>query len=187
MKAAHLLVVLPLLSACGVLSAGDSNPCLPPPGFEEADLVGTWTSVENLENRSDTLILREDGFFKQIINIEEPEFHFESDWLPWRVEYAENGVVYVHLTGMRLYAFAPHLIGQEVVGGDGGTFLDFCQGAVLMPDGKEVFPGVTMPPGEGVLTVMSVSSQFVQPRRGIYLALLPVSETAGWSYQLQDD
>jgi hypothetical protein len=86
------------------------NMCTPPPeGFSEQDLVGTW------EGRSigisDTLIIREDGTYKQIIHINyetEPDIDYETDWQPWRLEYVD-GIPYLHLEGMRLCAINTNL------------------------------------------------------------------------------
>ena len=186
MKWIGLLLWLPLLLSACSLGTDTTMPCQPPEGFAEADLVGTWASIQKIDFGGDTLVIREDGLYKQTIDIKMPDFHYESDWQPWRVEYSENGVVYLHLTGMRLYAFNPNLIEEGVVGGGDAWFVDFCSGPVVMPDGKEVYPGVQMPPGEGVLVVQSVPKRFVQPPRGFHLSLLPVSDVSGWSYELQE-
>jgi len=140
----------------------------------------------NRDFGSDTLVIREDGLYKQTIDLKVPDFHYESDWLPWRLEYAEYGTAYLYLTGMRLYAFNPYLIEDGVVGGGDYSYLDFCRGPSVMPDGKEVYMGVQMPPGEGVLFVLSEPKRFVQPPRGFSLTLLPQSDTSSWYYELQN-
>jgi len=88
-----LLVVL-FLVAC---SSKESSGCpLPPKGFSESDLVGTWGGT--IETAWDsTIIIRADGRYKQIMNIERTGFKYESDWQPWRVTYSDKGLPYLHL------------------------------------------------------------------------------------------
>jgi len=185
--------VLPFLSLTILLAAcssgsEDTTPCQPPEGFNEADLLGTWVSAQNRDFGSDILVIREDGLYKQTIDLKVPDFHYESDWLPWRLEYAEYGTAYLYLTGMRLYAFNPYLIEDGVVGGGDYSYLDFCRGPSVMPDGKEVYVGVQMPPGEGVLRVSTDPPLAFLDRspRGFVLSLLPQSDTSSWFYEVQE-
>ena len=82
-----------LLCACSVDQASGCHP--PPEGFSETDLVGTWHS--GLSWRSNTLGIKEDGTYKQIIHIdhytEDSSFEYESDWLPWLLAYGEKGLI----------------------------------------------------------------------------------------------
>jgi hypothetical protein len=127
------------------------------------------------------LIIREDGKYKQIINLKTPAVDYESDWLPWSIEYDENGLPYLHMEGMRLCAYAPDLIDCEQVGGgeedqslfNAGYWYDFCK--------KEM----TLMPNEGTLIVLGVPERFVQPPRGIELRLLMYTESS-WGYELEN-
>ena len=66
-----------LLAACGGAREEDGHGCrLPPQSHTESDLVGTW--VAGSPQRSDTLILTEEGTYRQIIHIEYLEFQYES-------------------------------------------------------------------------------------------------------------
>jgi hypothetical protein len=96
-----LLIVL-LLSACG---SERSNACgqIPRTEFAESDLVGTWDAVDAL--RDSTFIIREDRRYKQTIYVERTGFSYEGDWLPWRVEYSEEGFPYLHLEGLLMCAY----------------------------------------------------------------------------------
>jgi hypothetical protein len=171
---------------CGAQDSETSAGCiLPPAGFSDRDLLGRWTSPPNPDSRFDILVFREDGLYKQIIHLDSPEYDYESGWLPWRIEYADDGVPYLYLTGMRLYAYLPGLLERGVVGGGDRYFLDWCR-PVEMPGGKQIFQGIQMPPGEGVLTVHGVPSRFAQPPRGIRLELLAVSDNYGWYYELEE-
>jgi len=181
----RILLAAPMLVSCAA-AASRSGRCMPPPdGFSEADLVGTWISMVNRDFGSDTLEIRDDGFYRQEIHIKMPEFDYVGEWLPWKLETSDSATPYLHMTGMRLYAFAPQLIQEEVMGGGEGWFVDFCQEPTVMPDGKEVFPGVQMPPGEAVLVVMGDRSILSPAPRGISLTLLPVSDSSSWYYELE--
>lgn len=171
-----------LTSAC----SPNRNGCtLPPEDFERTDLVGTW--VAGWSERNDTLILRENGTYKQIVHINHhniPDVGYESDWLPWHLEYAENGIPYLHLEGMRLCGYVPDLIDCEQVGGgeeDWDAFNqnywhDFCRDEfILMPDG-------------GILMVLGVPEdpKLSSPPRGINLWLPLISPESPWAYTLQE-
>lgn len=146
--------------------------CTPPPeGFSEADLIGTW--VGSRLDDFDTLVIRGDGTYKQIIHIEHidiPDVDYESDWQLWRLEFAENGIPYLHLEGMRLCAINPDL-GCDQSGGGG---YDFCQNkSLLMAD-------------EGILLVLGVPKDSTQPPpRGINL-WFPLGSENTWTYSLQE-
>jgi hypothetical protein len=98
-----LLIVL-LLSAC---RSEESNACggrlLKKEDFSESDLVGTWDALDSL--RDSTIIIREDGQYKQTMYIERTGFNYEGDWLPWRVEYFEGSIPYLHLEGLLMCAY----------------------------------------------------------------------------------
>jgi hypothetical protein len=179
------LLVLFLMSSC-FPGMKNTHPCQPPEGFSEELLVGTWGAGYYRDpKRSDTLIIREDGKYKQIIQLEVPEYEYESDWQPWRIEYLQNGTIYLHLTGMRLHAFNPNGIEDDVVGAK-GLFIDMCNGPSIMPDGKEVYQGFQMPPGEVILIIRSVPDRFIKPPRGFTLSLPPITDTSSWTYELQE-
>jgi len=158
--------------------------CLPPPGFEEKDLVGNWTAYGLGEN-SDRLLISDDGLYKQIIHVEYPAYDYQSEWLPWRIEKAENGVVYLHLTGWNTYGFAPHRISADVIGSN-GVFLDFCQPRSPVIRKPVLQVGVRMPPGEMVFTVRNAPVPFVQPPRGINLSV-DLTDISGWTYELEHE
>jgi len=68
-----------------------------PETFTEADLIGTW--VAQYDHTIDTLILREDGKYKQIVNA--AYLQYESDWQEWWIEHRPSGFLRLHLEGMR--------------------------------------------------------------------------------------
>lgn len=91
----------------------------PPAGFE-SDLIGTWQTSD--PNNLDTLILREDHKYKQTIHRVRSQYYaaadYESDWLPWSVQYNPKSVPYLHLKGMHPCIAKPWLT-CDVVGRGG--------------------------------------------------------------------
>ena len=164
-----------LLYACG---ESQSSGCIPPPdAFAEADLVGTWTAGWSRPGKpDDTLIIREDGTYKQILDLEYaegPPFKYESDWQLWRLEYGENGQPYLHMAGMRLCAYAGGYIDCNVVGGGEAPeaqWYDFCQ---------ETWVNMS---GEGVLIVQGWPRNASETARDVDLFLLRRGEDV-WAYQ----
>lgn len=117
--------------------------CAPPrEGFTKVDLVGTW--IAGTPDQRDTLIIKADGTYKQIIHIEyvsDPPVDYESDWQAWWLEYGNISVPALHLEGYRLCGYNPG-ISCDILGGTGSHM---CQ-----VDYKDL-------PGEGVLYVMGES------------------------------
>jgi hypothetical protein len=169
----HAYLWLPLVAIlCAACSANYPSGCLPPPtGFSTTDLAGTWHAGSKYRN--DTLIVRADGTYKQITYVEELAFDYKSDWQPWRLEYSDDGVAYLHLTGMRLCFYSGSC---TMVGGGSGKddkYYDDCQRQwILMP-------------GEGVLLVLGrpgLNAQTPQPPHVVDLVLLRKGEDS-WAYR----
>jgi hypothetical protein len=165
------LAILSSLYGCTV-TRENTQGCIPAPeGFSEADLVGEW--VAHSLGDTDKISIRNDGFYKQKISINHLEFEYESDWQPWWIDYSEEGVAYIHLKGLRLFAYQNALIKEDVIGGGENRWWDVC---------KKV--GVKMPPGEGVLIVMIMPEDFYQPK-GIVLRALQINDSDTWGYEFQ--
>ena len=148
--------------------------CLSPPkNFSKSDLIGTWVASGHNE---DTLIIREDGTYKQIIHIEYtdiPDVDFESDWQSWRFEEnSEDGVPYIYLEGMNLCAAFPRLEDCEHTGGKDKTWNNFCSHKRIQSN------------GDGILAVMG-SPSLSQPPRSIHLFLVFSGEIP-WAYELKE-
>jgi hypothetical protein len=127
------------------------------------------------------LFFKEDGTYKQIIHLEVPAVNYESDWLPWSIEYDENGLPYLHMEEMRLCAYAPNLIDCEQVGGGEEDQSSFNAGYCTIFCKKEM----VLMSNEGILIVVGVPERFVQPPRGIKLRLLMYTESS-WVYDLEN-
>lgn len=103
-----ILLLMLVLYACVRNPAEEQDSSCNPnkDGASVVDFVGTWVarrSIYPLVN--DTLIIKVDGTYKQIINIESPETTYESEWLPWRIVYNEYGVLYLFMEGMTLCGY----------------------------------------------------------------------------------
>lgn len=98
-----LLIVL-LLGACRPRESG-SSVCLRlmPRRFSESDLIGTWNAMDSLLDS--TLVIRENGQYKQTMYVERTGFKYESDWRQWRVTYSDKGIPYLHLAGLLMCAY----------------------------------------------------------------------------------
>ena len=142
------LSMLLLLVAC---NSKESSGCpLPPEGFSESDLVGTWSG--GIETAWDsTIVIRGDGRYRQIINIKRTGFQYESDWQPWRVTYSEEGLAYLHLQGLLMCAYWYQIdcstgeTGIEPTGpgkdpfGDATSWHDYCHKKWVDTPGEGVF------------------------------------------------
>ncbi len=99
-----LLFALFLLGCVSLASPTTSAGCpLPPNGFSESDLIGTWDAIGDRGNN--TIIVRENGQYQQIMNVEWQGFHYVGDWKPWRVDYDKKGIPYRHLEGFLMCAY----------------------------------------------------------------------------------
>ncbi len=147
---------------------------LPPEGFSQEDLVGKW--VAGVPSKKDTLIIREDSTYKQIVHIEYselPDVDYESDWMPWWLEYTENGIPYLHLQGMRLCGINSDLDCDR----PGGSGYDFCKNESIMMNDEGILLAL------GVPKDMMVSPQGTMPMRGINL-WFPAGSENTWVYTL---
>jgi hypothetical protein len=177
-----VLLMILLLAAC---NSKESSGCpVPPKGFSESDLVGTWGG--GIETAWDSaIIIRGDGRYKQIINIKRTGFQYESDWQPWRLTYSEQGLPYLHLEGLLMCAYWDQLdcrgeTGVEPVSpgdtkdiyADASYWYDYCQEKWVDT------------PGEGMFMVFG----YKRLPRGI--ALVPLTKSAdgvsGPYYELRE-
>jgi hypothetical protein len=141
------------------MTSSEGPQCDPPEGFSKGDLLGTW--IAGSPDQSDTLIIKADGTYKQIVHIEfasKPPVDYESDWQAWWLEYDEVVTIpSLHLEGYRLCGYNAG-VSCDIPGGSGSHM---CQ-----VDYKDI-------PGEGVLYVMRGWSEFT--------LTLPLLENS-WGY-----
>jgi hypothetical protein len=75
-------------------------PCPPlPESFTADDLVGTWVAEYFGGEATDKLVIRADETYKQIYSSE--WLNFKSEWKNWSLERRPDGLVLLHLDGMR--------------------------------------------------------------------------------------
>lgn len=133
MKRVLGLCLVALLVGCCYTASPTSEPdrkfrCPPlPVTFKDSDLVGTW--VAEYADSTDTLILKEDGTYKQIYDIPKivPRFYYESGWQKWWIERRESGYLRLHMTGMRLCASVSSLCEREGGGVGDSLAVDYCE------------------------------------------------------------
>jgi hypothetical protein len=137
---------------------------LPSEDLRTTDLIGTW--VAGFSDETDTLILREDNKYKQIIHSERRNINYQTEWQEWQLEREESGFVYLHLKGMRMCGL-DSLRSCEDVDYNG---YDFCSGrSVVMK-------------GEGILLVLY--QQEDGPFAGLRL-FFPLGSENVWVYEFQ--
>jgi hypothetical protein len=100
----------------------------------ELDLVGVWVTSYRSESRFDTLILSDNGTYKQIYINNETGYKYESETNNWWIEVRADGGAYLHLKGM---LYCGGAAGTCLSPNDSGEFYDYCGDAWF--DMKEEF------------------------------------------------
>lgn len=134
---------------------------LPRAGFAVADLPGTW--IAGTPYHQDTLVIKADGTYKQIIHIQKKKktpVDYESDWPAWWLEYGNVNIPVLHLEDYRLCGYDTD-ISCDIPGGSG---LHMCQ-----VEYEDIL-------GEGVLYVMGESE---------ITLTLPLGAEDSWFYRLE--
>jgi hypothetical protein len=152
--------------------------------FTEADLVGTWwAGFVSSPKVDDYLEIRADGTYKQTIYIEYseiPSVYYESDWLPWWIEYFDDEIPYLHLVGLRLCAHVPDLRSCDQAGGGEKDWNAFNQNQWYDSCRDEWLLQVD----EGIVRVLGATYDGWTDD-GIELAALTVTALDSWVYRLQ--
>jgi len=121
----------------------------PQPGLLPGDFAGTWMATYWGGTVVDTISLRPDGTYKQVVDSVSEGLHYESPWREWWVEVRESGYPRLHLAGMRRCDELLETCLRTQGGTDSQAF-DYCENLSLaMPD--SVILVVTGPqPGDRV-------------------------------------
>jgi len=176
------LAVIFVLSGCE--PAEVKIECRPPKkDFTEADLVGIWwAGFVNSPKVDDYLEIRADGTYKQTIYVKHsdiPSVYYESDWLPWRLEYFDDGIPYLHLEGLRLCAHIRNMSCDQAGGGEKdksafneNEWYDSCRDAWLLQR------------NEGILRVLGATYDGWTDD-GIELGALTLDPLDSWVYRLR--
>jgi hypothetical protein len=117
--------------------------CAPPQkGFSSEDLIGTW--ISGTPDQRDTLMIKADGTYRQVIHIthpSKPSVDYVSNWQKWWLEYGKINVPVIHLEGYRMCGYNPDISCDKV----GGSGIHMCD--INYMDA----------PNEGVLYIMGSS------------------------------
>ena len=144
---------------------------LPYKGFSETDILGTWQAWR--PGNTDTIIIRADKKYKQVVKIQSPLINFESDWQTWSLVYSKTGTPYLYLENFHLCGAEPEIFDCQVSGGGARKWLDVCSNDqwVTMAD-------------NGILAVVNGSTGKESSRDEIILILFPLSSENPWGYHL---
>ena len=156
-----LLLITAGLLGCAA-NKNSSETCLAPlEGYSTEDLSGIWT-VFHLD-RTDILIIKPDGFYKQIVKLDKPPTNYESDWLPWYIDYMGYSA-YIHLEGLSLCAARGD--GACTRPEEDGVTWDICSDSTIYQ------------PADGFrLTILAASEDWP-----MHLDVGGTPGTSGWSY-----
>jgi hypothetical protein len=172
-----LLAIISVINNTGFLLSKDhaiqESRC--PPIFNEFsdfEIVGTWNATS--VGKSDTLIIRSNGTYRQIVNIvraEGPGIDYESDWHPWHIKMSEDNIPYLHLTNFAFCGMNVRIsCSKRNCGGH-----DFCRDEYMKMD------------GEGILLVLGPSSsEEISPDLlpQYYINLFyPLGDQGSWAYE----
>ena len=108
-----------------------------------------------------------------------PSVYYESDWLPWWIEYFDDGIPYLHLEGLRLCAHDSSISCDQAGGGEKdwnafneNEWYDSCRDEWLIQK------------DEGIMRVLgAVYDDWTDD--GIELSALTSSPLDSWNYRLQ--
>jgi len=107
-----------------------------PSTFKISDLTGIWVASYTGDD-VDTLIIKEDGTYKQTYDDPLAGQYYESAWQKWTIEYRNSGYLRLHLKGMRRFGELSIISDREGGGIDPNMFtaIDYCENTdIQMPD-----------------------------------------------------
>jgi hypothetical protein len=85
-----------LLVSCSEPLGGPTTP------VQISDLTGTWVAHYG-EDTTDTIVLKDDGTFRQVYQDVNKNYIFETTWNEWNLDQLPSGVIRIHLHGARYY------------------------------------------------------------------------------------
>ena len=140
-----VLLVIPLYScSSGKPNVQPSN--LPPSGFSEADLIGTWQE-SGAADSDEIIILSNDHKYRQIFNNVEASYHAELEGT-WEQKNSKTGCVYIYFYGMKYFYQEQELVdngnrwASGMKKGDAEKYWDECSKDVIeMPNMVVMFVG----------------------------------------------
>lgn len=116
-----------------------------PESFQESDLIGIWQAQYFPRRVTDTLILREDGTYRQIYENTLSNYYYSGPWKKWYTEYRPSGGLYLHLEGMRYCVGISETCRRSEGGGGHYSYYDPCERRAIWDMYDEVILAVTGP------------------------------------------
>jgi len=116
-----------------------------PETFRESDLIGVWQAQYFPRRVTDTLILREDGTYRQIYEDTMINYYYSGPWNRWYIEYRPSGGIYLHMQGMRYCVGFDETCRRPEGGGGDHPYYDPCERRSIRDMGSEVLLAVTGP------------------------------------------
>lgn len=146
-KTLLMILIIFLFGACNFFDNKDeeSSSCQFNIDFQEDDLVGEWSTFSS--PLRDTLIIRADGTYKQIIENDLDNFYYESEWQKWHLTYSDDNLGYLHLENMRLCVYWD-LLECSQTAGYGREWYDFCQDKWVVLENEGIL--IVMGPPKGM-------------------------------------
>jgi hypothetical protein len=139
-----LFAVATIINACARAASNQENQpdtsCAKlPKGFSEKDLIGTWSS-DYMNGNVDTIIIRDDGTYKQIFSSNVNNLDFESNWQKWWLESRDSGYLRLHLEGMRRCDDLESICQSQNGGVDPNLYriVDYCENKIVSMQGEVV-------------------------------------------------
>ena len=133
------------MTSCINPASEQTDGCLlVPTVISEKDLIGTWKA--GVPDHSDTLIIKSDGTYKQIVSVvftDGQTIDYESDWHNWYIELSNKGITYLHLKN---YAFCGMNADISCNTRNGGGY-DFCEDERLIMEGEGILLVLVTPSG----------------------------------------
>lgn len=156
-----LVIMLMIVLGCAPGASGTNVEhwyCPPvPESFGETDLIGTWQARYFPGSVTDTLILREDGTYRQVFE-DDLAGYYCTRLGKWYLEHRASGGLYLHLEGMLYRLEIDEPCDKESGGGGNWHYYDPCERQAVRMGGEVIlavtglgdfrYPGiVTVPRG----------------------------------------
>ncbi len=101
-----IILFLALSSGCSSNNMDtETNYCIQPESFSLVDIIGTWEYKNYISENAveiDTLVIRSDGFYQQVLSLQNPKIYYMSEWLPWQLKEIAPGNFRLYIEGMNL-------------------------------------------------------------------------------------
>jgi hypothetical protein len=105
--------------------------------FDELDLVSTWEAHYGSLARTETLVLQEDGKYRQTFEDHSSGYSYRGEMHDWWTESRPGGGLYVHFDQMKMCDFEDECVRTGDSASD-SDFYDFCTDAFVRFKGEMI-------------------------------------------------